>query len=517
MTVDWIRAGLRKTGKTRSGLARAIGRSPSAITDLLNGHRRLRADEIAMVSEYLGIEPPRLIGGGPLRPPKAPLIGYVGAGAVAHFYADGQGPFDDVDAPIDSRPSTVAVQIRGHSLGALFDNWLVFYDDIRNPPGRQPGRAHVRRRRFRRAGLDQGLEAQPEHRALESFVQHRSRRSTTSGSTGPRRCAKCGRSRGSGEWRERALAIRQRLSRMRASALPLAGLVMPPPTALEIARALIRCRSVTPADGGALPYLRDLLAQAGFAAELFTFSAPGTPDVMNLYARFGSAAPNLAFAGHTDVVPPGDLKRWRFDPFSAEVADGELWGRGACDMKGGLAAAAAAALRFIAKRPFAGSISFLVTGDEEGPAVNGTVKLLEWALDEGRAFRPLHRRRADLRQPARRHDQARPARLAHRQARDPRPPGPCRLSASRRESDSPARSPAHGARLAAARSRKRRLRALEPRSHQRRRRQQGGQRHSGRGSARLQRPLQRSLDARIAQGGDRAADRRGGAAAPARR
>ena len=87
-----------------------------------------------MVSEYLGIEPPRLIGGGPLRPPKAPLIGYVGAGAVAHFYADGQGPFDDVDAPLNSRPSTVAVQIRGHSLGALFDNWLVFYDDIRNPP-----------------------------------------------------------------------------------------------------------------------------------------------------------------------------------------------------------------------------------------------------------------------------------------------------------------------------------------------------------------------------------------------
>ena len=138
MTVDWIRAGLRKTGKTRSGLARAIGRSPSAITDLLNGHRRLRADEIAMVSEYLGIEPPRLIGGGPLRPPKAPLIGYVGAGAVAHFYADGQGPFDDVDAPLNSRPSTVAVQIRGHSLGALFDNWLVFYDDIRNPPDDSP-------------------------------------------------------------------------------------------------------------------------------------------------------------------------------------------------------------------------------------------------------------------------------------------------------------------------------------------------------------------------------------------
>jgi succinyl-diaminopimelate desuccinylase len=91
-------------------------------------------------------------------------------------------------------------------------------------------------------------------------------------------------------------------------------------------------------------------------------------------------------AGHTDVVPPGDVARWRFDPFAAEVADGQLWGRGACDMKGGVAAAVAAALRFIAKGPFQGSISFLITGDEEGPAVNGTVKLLNWALARGELF-----------------------------------------------------------------------------------------------------------------------------------
>jgi succinyl-diaminopimelate desuccinylase len=135
-----------------------------------------------------------------------------------------------------------------------------------------------------------------------------------------------------------------------------------------------------------LALLRDLLAVAGFAAEPVDFAAPGTPDVGNLYARFGSRPPNLAFAGHTDVVPPGDVAQWRFDPFSGEVADGQLWGRGACDMKGGLAAAVAAALRFIAKGPFAGSISFLVTGDEEGPAVNGTVKLLEWALKKGEHF-----------------------------------------------------------------------------------------------------------------------------------
>src|SRR5271163_631657 len=158
------------------------------------------------------------------------------------------------------------------------------------------------------------------------------------------------------------------------------------PSALEIARALIRCRSVTPDDGGALPYLSDLLARAGFAVELVTFEAPSTPAVLNLHARYGTGRPNLAFAGHTDVVPPGDVKRWRFDPFAAEIADGELFGRGACDMKGGVAAAAAAALRFLVKGPFQGSISFLLTGDEEGPAVNGTVKLLDWALGKGETF-----------------------------------------------------------------------------------------------------------------------------------
>jgi succinyl-diaminopimelate desuccinylase len=162
--------------------------------------------------------------------------------------------------------------------------------------------------------------------------------------------------------------------------------VSAPPSALEIARALIRFPSVTPIDGGVLPHLCDLLGMAGFAAELVTFEAPGTPAVLNLYARFGAAKPNLAFAGHTDVVPPGDKALWRFDPFSGEIADGQLWGRGACDMKGGVAASVAAALRFIAKGAFTGSISFLLTGDEEGPAVNGTVKLVDWALAKGERF-----------------------------------------------------------------------------------------------------------------------------------
>jgi succinyl-diaminopimelate desuccinylase len=160
---------------------------------------------------------------------------------------------------------------------------------------------------------------------------------------------------------------------------------MTTPSALDIAQALIRRHSVTPADDGALATLKDMLEAAGFAAEIIAFEAPGLPRIDNLYARFGSERPNLVFAGHSDVVPPGDSKAWRFDPFLGEVADGQLWGRGACDMKGGLAASVAAALAFVDK-PFKGSISFLVTGDEEGPAVNGTVKLIDWLLDKGERF-----------------------------------------------------------------------------------------------------------------------------------
>jgi succinyl-diaminopimelate desuccinylase len=159
------------------------------------------------------------------------------------------------------------------------------------------------------------------------------------------------------------------------------------PGAVEIARKLIQCRSVTPTEGGALTYLSGLLADAGFAVEIVAFEAPGAKRVENLYARAGESAPSLVFAGHTDVVPPGDLAQWRFDPFSGEIADGMIWGRGACDMKGGLAAAVAAALRYVARESSRkGSIGFLVTGDEEGPAVNGTVKLLEWALARGERF-----------------------------------------------------------------------------------------------------------------------------------
>jgi succinyl-diaminopimelate desuccinylase len=161
----------------------------------------------------------------------------------------------------------------------------------------------------------------------------------------------------------------------------------PTPSALDIARALIVCPSVTPAEAGALTYLRGLLAGAGFSAEIVAFEEPGTAKVDNLYARFGRGGPNIVFAGHTDVVPPGDVAKWRFDPFSGVIADGMIWGRGACDMKSGVAASVAAALRYIARKgAFKGSISFLITGDEESVAINGTTKLLDWALAKGERF-----------------------------------------------------------------------------------------------------------------------------------
>jgi succinyl-diaminopimelate desuccinylase len=155
---------------------------------------------------------------------------------------------------------------------------------------------------------------------------------------------------------------------------------------VTIARDLIRCRSVTPAEGGALAYLADVLQRAGFAVHRVTFSEPGTPDIENLYARIGDGPPHLMFAGHTDVVPPGDVAAWRYPPFAGEISDGLLYGRGAVDMKGGIACAVAAVLDHLTGGPPKGSVSFLITGDEETVAVNGTVKLLRWAADRGERF-----------------------------------------------------------------------------------------------------------------------------------
>src|ERR1700736_1271631 len=145
--------------------------------------------------------------------------------------------------------------------------------------------------------------------------------------------------------------------------------------ALSIARDLVRCRSVTPVDAGALGVLENILKGAGFEVHRVTFGEPGTPDIDNLYARIGSSAPHITFAGHTDVVPPGDESAWSHGAFAGEVRDGFLYRRGAVDMKGGIACSVAAVLGHLAAhggKP-KGSISFLITGDEEAASINGTV------------------------------------------------------------------------------------------------------------------------------------------------
>jgi succinyl-diaminopimelate desuccinylase len=151
--------------------------------------------------------------------------------------------------------------------------------------------------------------------------------------------------------------------------------------------ALIRCPSVTPEEGGALTALQKMLAPMGFSIERPTFSDHGTPDVENLYARKSGNGPHLMFAGHTDVVPPGDISAWKHPPFSAAIDNGRMYGRGAVDMKGGIACFVAAMARHIKdKGAPKGSISLLITGDEEGPSINGTDKLLKWAAGRGETW-----------------------------------------------------------------------------------------------------------------------------------
>jgi len=154
---------------------------------------------------------------------------------------------------------------------------------------------------------------------------------------------------------------------------------------LGLAQAMIRCASVTPQDAGALDVLQHALDSLGFVCHRLPFSQSGTADVDNLYARLGAAGPNFCFAGHTDVVPVGDLKSWTVDPFAGKVIDGFLYGRGAADMKGAIAAFVAAVTRFKARQGGTppGSISLLITGDEEGFAINGTVKVLDWLKQRG--------------------------------------------------------------------------------------------------------------------------------------
>jgi len=153
---------------------------------------------------------------------------------------------------------------------------------------------------------------------------------------------------------------------------------------VNFAAELIRCPSVTPADAGALDLLEKVLTEIGFTCTRLPFQEPDTARVDNLYARLGDAAPHICFAGHTDVVPVGAADNWQKDPFSGEISDDKLWGRGAADMKGAIAAFVAATADYLSQngKP-KGSISLLITGDEEGPSTNGTRKMLGWLQDQG--------------------------------------------------------------------------------------------------------------------------------------
>ncbi len=148
---------------------------------------------------------------------------------------------------------------------------------------------------------------------------------------------------------------------------------------VSFAQDLIRCQSITPLEAGALDLMQTTLEALGFVCTRYPFG-----EVDNLYARLGTSAPNFCYAGHTDVVPVGNASEWNHDPFGGEVSGGKLWGRGAADMKGGIAAfvGAVSALLGTGWIP-KGSISFLITGDEEGPALNGTKKVLTAITDAG--------------------------------------------------------------------------------------------------------------------------------------
>jgi succinyl-diaminopimelate desuccinylase len=153
---------------------------------------------------------------------------------------------------------------------------------------------------------------------------------------------------------------------------------------VSLLQSLIRCRSVTPEEGGALDFVGGALKARGFEIHRLRFQEPGTAAVDNLFARYGRGGPHFCFAGHTDVVPAGEEASWRHPPFGGEIAEGQIFGRGASDMKGSVAAFMAAAMDFIEgwKDRLPGSISLLITGDEEGPAINGTVKVLRWLKEE---------------------------------------------------------------------------------------------------------------------------------------
>ena len=157
---------------------------------------------------------------------------------------------------------------------------------------------------------------------------------------------------------------------------------------IELSQALIRCPSVTPTDAGAMDVLSQALEDLGFTCHRLAFSTDEAPEVHNLYARIGDGGLNFCFAGHTDVVPVGEAGDWSVDPFGAEIREERLYGRGASDMKPAIAGFVAASARFLEARggSLPGSISLLITGDEEGDAVNGTAKVLDWLTERGESL-----------------------------------------------------------------------------------------------------------------------------------
>ena len=152
--------------------------------------------------------------------------------------------------------------------------------------------------------------------------------------------------------------------------------------AVSLTRELVKCPSVTPLEGGALDLLQAELTQLGFSCTRLPFGE-GEARIDNLFARIGTHSPHIAFAGHTDVVPAGDKEAWQSDPFGGEIRDGLIYGRGTADMKGGIAAFVAAAKSHIESGKLQGSISLIITGDEEGEARFGTVKMVEWLEQTG--------------------------------------------------------------------------------------------------------------------------------------
>ena len=207
------------------------------------------------------------------------------------------------------------------------------------------------------------------------------------------------------------------------------GSVVSTKQAIIHAQELMRCRSVTPEEAGALRYLGVQLSAAGFTCHRLPFSEQGTPDVENLYARIGTGSPHICFAGHIDVVPPGDEAAWRHPPFAAEIEDGVLYGRGAADMKGGIAASLAAVLRFLSERgaAFAGSISFLNHRRRGRPGHKRNPQGCGLAGREGREAGCLPSWRMHIGGSGGRYDQDRPARFAELPAQGTWRARACRL------------------------------------------------------------------------------------------